>query len=154
MITKRDIAVALLTLSGTAVLGAVSQGAPPILGPTVFDWNKMVAKKTAVGELRSLTKGPTATVDELEMHITTLNPGQNSGEPRKHLQEEVLVVKEGQVEAHIDGKTQTVGPAPGRGCAGRRGCRRGPGRVRRRRAAGDQRPLRPRPRAGVRRGPR
>jgi quercetin dioxygenase-like cupin family protein len=54
--------------------------------------------------------GVTATLDKIHCHITTLNPGQNSGEPRKHLQEEVLIVKEGQVEAHLDGKVQTVGP--------------------------------------------
>lgn len=77
---------------------------------TVFDWEKMVATPTANGVRRAVLDGPTTTLDKLHVHITTLNPGQNSGEPRKHLQEEVLIVKEGQVEAHIDGKTQTVGP--------------------------------------------
>ena len=77
---------------------------------TVFDWEKMVATPTANGVRRAVLDGPTTTLDKLHVHITTLNPGQNSGEPRKHLQEEVLIVKEGQVEAHIDGKTQTVDP--------------------------------------------
>lgn len=77
---------------------------------TVFDWEKMVVTPTANGVRRAVLDGPTTTLDKLHVHITTLNPGQNSGEPRKHLQEEVLIVKEGQVEAHIDGKTQTVGP--------------------------------------------
>lgn len=76
----------------------------------VYDWEKMVATETANGMRRAVFDGPTTTLDKIHCHITTLNPGQNSGEPRKHLQEEVLIVKEGQVEAHIDGKTQTVGP--------------------------------------------
>src|SRR5487761_2771163 len=77
LITRRDIAVALITLSGTLGVGAAVTAAP-ILGPTVFDWNKMVPVKTAVGEVRSLYRGPTATLDELEMHVGTLNPGETS----------------------------------------------------------------------------
>ena len=77
---------------------------------TVFDWQKMDAKPTPNGVRRDVLDGPTTTLDKLHVHITTLNPGQNSGEPRKHLQEEVILVKEGLVEAHIDGKTQTAGP--------------------------------------------
>ena len=76
---------------------------------TVFDWQKMEVTPTANGVRRAVFDGPTATVDKIHCHITTLNPGQNSGEPRKHLQEEVIVVKEGLVEMHIDGKTQTAG---------------------------------------------
>ena len=38
------------------------------------------------------------------------NPGQQSGEPRLHVQEEVVVVKEGTVEATYDGHSETVGP--------------------------------------------
>jgi uncharacterized cupin superfamily protein len=54
--------------------------------------------------------GPTATVDKLHCHVTTLNPGEKSGEPSKHLQEEVIIVKEGTVEAHWDGQSKSGGP--------------------------------------------
>jgi uncharacterized cupin superfamily protein len=83
---------------------------PLNLASAVYDWQKMQAEPTANGVRRSLFDGPTATLDKLHCHITTLNPGQTSGEPRLHLQEEVLIVKEGLVEASIDGKTQTAGP--------------------------------------------
>lgn len=76
----------------------------------IYDWEKMVPTETANGVRRAVFDGPTTTLDKIHCHITTLNPGQNSGEPRKHLQEEVLIVKEGSVEAHVDGKVQTVGP--------------------------------------------
>jgi len=59
---------------------------------------------------RDVFDGPTTTLDKAHCHITTLNPGENSGEPRVHLQEEIIIVKEGLVEMHIDGKTQTAGP--------------------------------------------
>ena len=65
---------------------------------------------TTNGVRRTLFDAPTATLDKLHCHITTLNPGQNSGEPRRHLQEEVIIIKEGTVEASVDGRTQTVGP--------------------------------------------
>ena len=80
------------------------------LSSTVFDWEKMAVTPTTNGVRRALFDAPTATVDKAHCHITTLNPGQNSGVPRRHLQEEVIIVKEGLVEATFDGKTQTAGP--------------------------------------------
>jgi mannose-6-phosphate isomerase-like protein (cupin superfamily) len=80
------------------------------LASTVYDWQKMEVTPTATGVRRALFDGATATLDKLHAHITTLNPGETSGEPRLHLQEEVIIVKEGLVEATFDGKTQTAGP--------------------------------------------
>ena len=91
------------------VTGMQAADSPKLLS-AIFDWQKMEATPTANGVRRAVLDGPTTTLDKLHIHITTLNPGQNSGEPRRHLQEEVLVVKEGLVEASLDGKTQTAGP--------------------------------------------
>lgn len=109
MITKRDIVVALITLSGTLGIGAAVTAAP-VLGPTVFDWNKMVAVKTPVGEVRSLYRGPIATLDELEMHVGTLNPGETSHPPHQHVNEELIIIREGECETLSDGKWVKVGP--------------------------------------------
>jgi XRE family transcriptional regulator, regulator of sulfur utilization len=84
--------------------------APAKLSSTVFDWEKLSVTPTTNGLRRAVFDAPTATLEKIHCHITTLNPGQNSGEPRRHLQEEVLIVKEGLVEATFDGKTQTAGP--------------------------------------------
>jgi mannose-6-phosphate isomerase-like protein (cupin superfamily) len=80
------------------------------LPSTIFDWEKMQPVPTTNGVRRTLFDAPTATLDKLHCHITTLNPGQNSGEPRRHLQEEIIIIKEGTVEASVDGRIQTVGP--------------------------------------------
>ena len=105
---------ALLALCTVGVMSAAdSAKAPPPaakLLSAVYDWQKMVPTPTANGVRRDVFDSPTTTLDKMHCHITTLNPGKDSGEPRKHLQEEVLIVKEGLVEAHIDGKTQTAGP--------------------------------------------
>ena len=98
-----------MTLSGTLGIGAAVTAAP-ILGPAVFDWNKMVAVKTPVGEVRSLYKGPTATLDELEMHVGTLNPGETSHPPHKHVNEELIIIDQGTVETLSNGQWVRVGP--------------------------------------------
>lgn len=89
---------------------AASTAPAPKLTSTVFDWASLVPIPTSNGVRRAVFDGSTTTVDKIHCHITTLNPGANSGEPRRHLQEEVIIVKEGLVEASVDGKTQTVGP--------------------------------------------
>lgn len=80
------------------------------LASQMYDWKEMVVTPTPKGERRAVFDGPTATVDKMHCHITTLKPGENSGAPSKHLQEEVIIVKEGLVEAHFDGKTKIGGP--------------------------------------------
>ena len=76
----------------------------------LFDWTKLEATPNAKGVRRAVFDGATTTVDKIHCHITTLNPGEKSGEPSKHLQEEIIIVKEGTVEANWDGKSKTGGP--------------------------------------------
>jgi quercetin dioxygenase-like cupin family protein len=70
----------------------------------------MQVKKTDVGELRSVVRQPTRTLDELEMHITTLNPRTTSHPPHTHPNEEMVIVREGTLQAHVNGKEVVVGP--------------------------------------------
>jgi XRE family transcriptional regulator, regulator of sulfur utilization len=93
-----------------------SSGAPPAaaaaapLASQVFDWKDLQAVPIPNGERRQVLDGPTATVDLLHVHVTTLAVGKASGEAVRHLQEEVLIVKDGQIEVSLDGTTQKVGP--------------------------------------------
>jgi uncharacterized cupin superfamily protein len=92
------------------LMAQTNSSAPAKLTSAVYDWEKMQPMTVSNGVRRIVFDGPTATLDEINCHITTLNPGQVSGAPRLHVQEEVVVVKEGMVEATYDGKSQTVGP--------------------------------------------
>lgn len=92
------------------MISAQTTVAPAPLASAVYDWEKMTVTPTPKGSRRDVFDGPTTTLDKAHCHITTLNPGENSGEPRVHLQEEIIIVKEGTVEMHIDGKNQTAGP--------------------------------------------
>ena len=80
------------------------------LPSAVFDWESLTIIPTAKGERRDVFDGPTTTLGKAHCHISTLKPGENSGEPRRHLQEEIIIVKEGLVEATHDGNAKTVGP--------------------------------------------
>jgi len=111
MMTKRDLAIAagavVLTLAGVAVAQAPK---PALIGPMVWRWEEMKPHDTDVGTYAQLAKGPTATLDELEMHVTTLKPGANSHPPHTHPNEELVIIKEGQVETLSGGKWEKLGP--------------------------------------------
>ncbi len=113
MLTKRDLTVAAgaaaITL-GLVVLTGFASAPGEVLGPATFDWNSMTVTKTDVGEVRSLVRQPTATLDELEMHITTLNPGTTSHPPHTHENEELVIIREGTVEVLSGGKWVRLGP--------------------------------------------
>ena len=108
MITRRDIAVAVCASLLTACL-ALAYQQTAVIGSSIYDWNTIPAKKTNVGEVRSFFRGPTATFDELEVHVTTLNPGEASHPPHKHPNEEMVIVKEGTVEALVNGEWKRAG---------------------------------------------
>jgi len=74
----------------------------------VFNWDQLQPAPTKTGERRYVFDGPTATVDLLHCHISTLNPGERSGEPRLHVNDEVIIVKEGTVQAHFDDQVRTA----------------------------------------------
>jgi XRE family transcriptional regulator, regulator of sulfur utilization len=110
MITKRDLAVA--SLSAAVALGAVAfaTSAPPVMSSTLVEWNSIPATATDVGSVRQFFRAPTATLEELELHVTTLNPGVASHAPHQHPNEELVIIKEGTVEVLVNGKMLRAGP--------------------------------------------
>lgn len=106
MKTMGTITIAATWLAGAALAMGQSATAPqkPVLGPTVFRYDQMTATKNATGDVRSVVKQPTATVNELEIHITTLNPGQTSHPAHRHVNEELILIDSGECETLSDGK--------------------------------------------------
>lgn len=109
MITRRDLLVALIATSLTA-FGFAAANPLPYLGSAVFDWNRMPVKTTKVGSTRPFFKARTTTLDELEMHVTTLNAGEASHPPHKHPNEELVILDQGTLDALVDGEWKRVGP--------------------------------------------
>ncbi|MGD0096897.1 MAG: cupin domain-containing protein [Terracidiphilus sp.] len=109
VITRRDLFIALVAIAGTA--GAIAlANQTPVMGSAVFNWNDIQAKPTEVGSVRSFFKARTATLDELEIHVTTLEPGKTSHPPHQHPNEELIIIKQGTVETLSNGEWKRAGP--------------------------------------------
>lgn len=107
MIGARDIiiaAAALLLGASAGTLLSASRAEEPLMKSAVFQWDDLSPTPTGVGAVRRVVRAPTATLDELESHITTLNANQSPHAPHQHPNEELLVLKEGTVDAYVNGE--------------------------------------------------
>jgi quercetin dioxygenase-like cupin family protein len=109
-ITPRDLCISFAAAAVASSVSLLAQSRTPPIGPSVFEWSTLPLKKTDVGELRAIVRGPTATLDELEMHVTTLKPGLASHPPHRHPNEELVIVDQGRVETLSAGAWKQAGP--------------------------------------------
>jgi XRE family transcriptional regulator, regulator of sulfur utilization len=105
MISIRDFTLGVVAGAATLAasgLGAAEQAKAP-MGSSVFSWESVAPAPTNIGAVRRFFRTPTPTLDELEYHVTTLNPGQSPHPPHQHANEEIIIIKEGAVEAFLNG---------------------------------------------------
>lgn len=100
---------ALLALASALVFVPPAAAQEPPLGSVAITWEQIQALPQN-GRARQLMRLPTATLDELEMHVTWLPPGQTTHAPHTHPNEEVIVIREGTLDAFQNGVTTRVGP--------------------------------------------
>jgi uncharacterized cupin superfamily protein len=81
-----------------------------VLGTTFVDWDSLLPRYTPVGRAVSVFDNPTAALVKFEVHITTLRPGMFSHAVHHHAWEEMLLIKEGNVEVSINGEKHPAGP--------------------------------------------
>ena len=108
--SRRDLVVACLSVALTLAAVSVASARRQVLPSTLFEWSTLTPQANRTGEVRRVVQKPTATLQELEIHITTLRPGEESHPPHQHVNEEILIVKEGQVEALVNGELKRGGP--------------------------------------------
>ena len=97
------VAVVGLTAALTAQTARSEAPAAPMTKSMMWTWEKLEPKTTKIGARREVGKFPTTTLAEFESHITTLNPGEKSHDPHTHVNEEVLILREGTAEAYVNG---------------------------------------------------
>lgn len=104
--------VAILVVLLACVLGTVAArtAEAPVMGSTAITWEEIMAKGAPGGRAHPIFQAPTATLDELEMHVTILPPHTASHAPHQHPDEEIIVIREGTLEALVNGTTRRVGP--------------------------------------------
>lgn len=111
--TKRDFSLigitALVMCIPIAILAHKNRD-EPYLQSAAYNWKDIKVKPIPQGERREVFDSPTQTLDRLELHVTTLNPGDSSHAPHKHPNEELLIIKEGTVRALVDGEWKLLGP--------------------------------------------
>ena len=111
MLTRRGFILVLLTVLTTAGLAAPAQSdKTSVMTSTAIEWNSVEAKTNATGSSRKFFEGPTANLEVLECHASTLNPGATNHVILRRPNDEVIIVKEGTIEAYVNDKWIRVGP--------------------------------------------
>ena len=127
-LNRRDVLVA---LSAFAVLGGLTAeasasdtsavqmdrkqaaaGFPVLSQAQTFTFESLPVKASANGGAsRAVAHGVLATGEFVEVHETTLPPGQMPHPPHKHPHSEFILIREGTLEFYAEGeKTQEAGP--------------------------------------------
>jgi mannose-6-phosphate isomerase-like protein (cupin superfamily) len=110
MITRRDVLVAAIVAGATLAAVALAQtAAKPAMGSSGWDWNSLKVVTQPYGARRDVFLARTPMLDRLDCHVTTLNPGEAPHAPKPHDGEELIIIKEGTIEALQNGKTNRVG---------------------------------------------
>jgi len=106
------LGAAVVMVAGVAV---ATQTAPTptakeglLMKSALFTWESVPETPTDQGARRTVFAAPTATLDELEHHTTTLKPGGSPHPPHTHKNEEILLIKSGTVEAYVNGEWKTA----------------------------------------------
>ena len=116
--TRRELSFLILGLAAGAVATGFAQddnkdgtkggGTAALLSSGVYAWASLPVEKTPSGERRAVFDAVTATVDRLETHITTIKEGSASHAAHRHPDEELIFVREGVIEATINGVAHTA----------------------------------------------
>ena len=102
--TRREVSFLIIGLAaGAATVFAQDGGKPALLASGVHAWESLPVEKTTSGERRAVFDAATATLDRLETHVTTVSVGSASHAAHRHPDEELVYVREGVVEATING---------------------------------------------------
>ena len=94
----------------TNAFGATAQKNDSVLSG-VYYWNKLEPVKEDTRVRRQVLEGKTFALEYFEIHASTLEPGKAPHPPHTHAdQEELMIVKEGQVKITIAAKSKILGP--------------------------------------------
>ena len=102
---RRDAAFLAAGLAAgiAATVYAQRTASPAPLASAGYAWDSLPVEQTASGERRAVFDGFTVTVDRLETHVTTVDVGKASHAAHRHPDEELVYVREGVIDATING---------------------------------------------------
>ncbi|MPR36235.1 cupin domain-containing protein [Cytophagaceae bacterium SJW1-29] len=74
----------------------------------VYHWNGVTVTKKANSEQRVLLEGATPAFTHMKVHATTVAAGEAPHPGHEHADEELIIVKDGQLTVTIEGKKETL----------------------------------------------
>src|SRR5271169_2970731 len=98
---RRFILIMAAMLYAVGPVARAQTNTNPVMGSAAIELDSVKAATNGYGFIRKFFDAPTATLKRLECHVTTLNPGMASHPPHHHPDEEVVIIREGTVEALI-----------------------------------------------------
>ena len=116
-LTRRDLCVAMAALGAAACTSADAQSSsndsasdhPKLTHSQLFPFDSLPIKTAADGfESRAVLQGPLATGEFVEVHETTLPPGQMPHPPHRHTHSEFLLIRDGKLEVTSDGQRGVI----------------------------------------------
>src|SRR4030095_4576778 len=76
-----------------------------------YYWKNQVPVKEETGIMRRILKGKTLALEYFEVHAATIDAGKTPQQSYTHNdQEELMIIKEGQLKITIAGKSKILGP--------------------------------------------
>ena len=102
--TRRSVLQAISMLAATSALASDS----PTLSSFVKPYSDLPVKKNGLSESRSILDGLTYSGVHLEVHETTLAPGDSPHPPHRHEHEELFLLMKGTLGVTIEGKTTVI----------------------------------------------
>jgi mannose-6-phosphate isomerase-like protein (cupin superfamily) len=106
---KQKIALFLFLSLATALV-AQAQLEKTSMSSKALEWNSLEVKTNLTGSSRKILEGPTTNLEMLECHASTLNPGLTNHAILTRPNDELIIVKEGTIEAFVGDKWVRVGP--------------------------------------------
>lgn len=112
--TRRDLLTGLAAFATLATLSSEASAqapTPTLIHSQLFPFDSLPVKPSANGGAsRAVTQGTLATGEFVEVHETSLPPGQMPHPPHRHTHSEFLLIREGKLEVTSEGKTGIIEP--------------------------------------------
>ncbi len=107
--SRRDLSLLLPFLAATQLSARHKDTGLP---SHIYDFQCLPVKTNPQtgAESRQVFTGKTHDGFPIDLHITTMPPGQMPHPAHHHVHEEMMLIQTGQLEATISGKSSTVGP--------------------------------------------
>ncbi len=104
--TRRSLCVSLPMLAASAALAADVKPLSSFVEP----YDKLPVKRNGSNASRAILDGITHSGEHLEVHETTLAPGNSPHPPHQHVHEELFLMMKGSLAVTIAGNTTVIGP--------------------------------------------